>query len=175
MPRAFLKTKNRGGHHTYKCTVCGKSIEPGDDYYTWKFNRGGRYWQHASHGPPKRSQLSQSKMGEVWDAVEAFDVSEATDPADIKAALESVAEAARSVAEQYSEAAQNILSAFPSGNSTSESCQGTADELEAWASNLDSWESDADDEEGTRDPEEWLEEVRNSAQELVDEQPEYQG
>ena len=130
MPRAFLKTKNRGGHKTYKCTVCGEEIKAGEQYYTWKFNRGGRYFQHAHHGHPKRSQLSNSKMGEVWDAVDDFDVTGAESIDDIKTALEDAACAADNVASEYNDSADNIEQAFPSGNSTSEACramrEGTA-------------------------------------------------
>jgi hypothetical protein len=177
MPRAFLKTRNKGGKHTYRCGVCGRDILPGEDYYTWKFNRGGRYWQHAEHGAPRRSQLTNSKMGEVYDAVDTFDISELTDAEDIKAALSSVANSARSVADEYEQSADSIEQAFPSGNSTSEACRATADELNDWADRLESWEPDYDEYDADQfdTEEDWHESTRESAWELVNEQPEYQG
>lgn len=179
MPRAFLKTKNRGGHKTYSCTVCGKPIEAGEDYYTWKFNRGGRYFQHATHGHPRRSQLSNSKMAEVWDAVDTLDLSSCETPDDIKQALESVAQTAREVSEQYIESADNIEQSFPSGNPTSEACRTTGEELESWADTLESWDPDEDefvkDDSSYDDEESWLEAQRESAMDVVNEQPEYQG
>lgn len=179
MPRAFLKTKNRGGHKTYKCSVCKEEIAPGDQYYTWKFNRGSRYFQHATHGHPRRSQLTQSKMGEVWDAVDAFDVSQAEQPEPIFEALQAVADVAESVASEYNDAADSIESSFPSGNPTSEACRATAEALESWASDLTSWQPDYDSwreaKEAFDTKEDWIEDLRQQAQDVVDDQPEYQG
>jgi len=174
MPRPFLKKKNRGGHHVYTCTVCGEPIKAGEQYWTWKFNHGARYFQHAEHGRPKPSQLTNSKMGELYDAVEAFDPSSCESVDDIKSALADVAEAARSVGEQYGEAADGIESAWPSGNPTSEACRSTADELDSYASSLESWEPDTDEGDAD-DKEEWLEECRSAASDLVNDHPEYQG
>lgn len=187
MPRVFLKTRNRGGEKTYKCDKCGKTIEPGQEYLTWKFNRGARYLRHATCGYPRRSELSNSKMVGVWDAVDAFDVSGATSADDIKSDLESVAQAAREVAQEYADSADNIEASWPAGNPTSEACRATSDELEAWADELESWEPDSespdvDDFEGGEASDEyaeaydsWLQECRDSAQDKVNEAPEYQG
>lgn len=176
MPRAFLKTKNRGGVHTYICTKCGKPIEAGQDYYTWKFNRGGRYWQHADHGYPRPSQLSNSKMAQVEDAVHDFDVSGASSPEDIKVSLQDVASVAQDVAQEYTDSADNIESSWPSGNPTSEACRETASALESWVSDLESWEPDNEfDPEQHETQDDWLEECRQAAQSVVDEAPSYAG
>lgn len=175
MPRAFLKTKIRAGRE-YKCEKCGKVIEPGTKYYTWKFNFGAQHIQCTDHGAPRPSQLTNSKMGEVWDAQADFDLGDATCADDIEASLASVAEAARSVSEQYGEAADNIESSFPSGNPTSEACRTASDDLESWADELERWQPEDDDEpEDEDEKEEWLEAMRGSAQDLVDNAPEYQG
>lgn len=184
MPRAFLKTKNCGGHKVYKCTVCNKPVEAGTQYYTWKFNHDGRYFQHAEHGPPKPSQLTNSKLGAVLDAVEGCDLAACESADGIKSALADVASAATDVAAEYSEAADGIESSWPSGNPTSEACRTTAEELETWANNLETWEPENDEPEPEHDQdeeamemlmEEWLEACRGEAQDLLDEQPEYQG
>lgn len=178
MPRVFRKTKNRGGHHIYTCDKCGNEIEAGTDYLTWKFNRGSRYFRHPECGYPHRSELSHSKMGGLWDAVDDFDVSGCASPDEIKEALEAVASAAREVATEYSEAVNNIEQAFPSGNNTSEACRATADELEGWADELEGWEpsEDYDGVETQGDEfERYLESCRDEAQDLVNNQPEYQG
>ena len=176
MARAFLKTKAPKGRE-YICEKCGKVIEPGTQYYSWKFNFGATHMQHAEHGPPRASQLTNSKMGEVYDAVSDFDVSSCESPEDMKAALQSVADAARSVAEQYGESADNIEASWPSGNPTSEACRNTQQELESWADSLESWEPDHDswDKEQHDTEEDWLEECRESASGVLDDQPEYQG
>lgn len=181
MTRAYLVKKSaRGNART--CAVCGEPIEPGQQYYYWKSNFGPSYGQHAEHGQPKPSQMTNSKMGEVRDAVSLFDVTDAETIEDIQAALEGVASVARSVAEQYSEAADNQLESFPAGNPTSEACQATSDLLEEWADDLESWTGDAfddtdiDDEDEREDArEQWLTDMREEAQAIVEAAPEYQG
>lgn len=191
MPRVFRKTKNRGGHKTYQCSAptCkvekaggSRDILPGQDYLTWKFNRGSRFFRHAECGYPARSELSYSKMGTLWDAMDGFDVSGCTSADDIKSELEAVAQAARDVASEYEASADSIMAAFPSGNQTSEACTATADELNGYADELESWEPDDEFDVGDYtgdDAEEaseaWLEDCRQSAQDKVNEAPEYQG
>lgn len=177
MPKAFLKTKNRGGTKVYTCSRCGEAIAPGEDYYTWKFNHGGRYFQHAHHGYPLRSQLTNSKMGPVWDAVDTFDVSGATSVDDIRSDLEAVAGAAREVADEYNSSADSIEGSWPSGNPTSQACRDTADALEAFADEIEAWTPDYDewDKEQFDSEDDWLEDCRNSASELMNDCPEYQG
>lgn len=174
MPRVFRKTKNRGGHHVYHCDKCGKEIEAGQDYLTWKFNRGSRFLRHAECGMPRRSELTNSKMGPVYDAVDGFDP-EGMMPDDIKGELESIAAVAREVGEEYTESADNIEGAWPSGNPTSEACRATGEALETWAGALESWEPDGDEPEGDDEKEQWLDTQREAAQEVVNEQPEYEG
>lgn len=191
MPRVFRKTKNRGGHKEYRCSAptClmekdggSRVILAGEEYYTWKFNRGARFFRHAACGIPSRGELTNSKMGPLWDAVDQFDVSGCGSADEIKEALESVAQDARSVAEEYIDSADNIEQAFPSGNPTSEACRATGEELEAWADELESWEPDnewdpEEHEEDERDDqfEAWLGECRDAATELISNAPEYQG
>lgn len=176
MPRAFLKKKNRGGKHVYTCGKCHKPVQAGEQYWTWKFNHGGRFYQHTTCGAPQRSQMTNSKMGQVWDAVESFDVSACESPEDILTELSTVAEAATTVAEEYTSAADGIESAWPAGNPTSEACRATAGELESWAQELGSWAPDYDEwNPETHDTkEEWLDEIRESASRLMEDCPEYQ-
>ena len=203
MPRAFLKTKNRGGHHVYKCTRCGDDIIAGQSYYTWKFNRGGRYYQHADHGYPLPSQLSHSKIAQLLDAIQLADLGSAESVDDIKAVLQGVADSAREVGQEYSDSADNIESSWPSGNPTSEACRETSDNLDSYADDLEQWEpsTDWDEDIGLEDArrewdeknpdnqgdstgidtlvelakEEWLDEQRESARAAMDEHPEYSG
>lgn len=203
MPRAFLKTKNRGGHHTYTCTRCGEPIEAGQTYYTWKFNRGGRFYQHGEHGYPKPSQLSNSKIAVLLDAVQEADLGSCETVEDMKAVLADVANSAREVAQEYADSADNIESSWPSGNPTSEACRETSENLEGYAEDLESWDPGDDFDEGAAieqartewdddNPdamgdaegidalveqyrEEWVDEKREEAQSLMDEHPEYSG
>ena len=44
MPRVNQRKKNKAGAER-KCGRCGKTIQPGDLYYTWSFRYGGaRFW-----------------------------------------------------------------------------------------------------------------------------------
>lgn len=68
MPRVFSKTKNRAGKQ-YTCHKCGRIIRPGEKYFSYSFRYGGTY-RHCSNHYPKRSDLTQSLMGEVYVAIE---------------------------------------------------------------------------------------------------------
>src|SRR5262245_26128203 len=104
MPRVTEKTKNKGGKHgTYACGRCDQPIKPGQKYYEWSFRYGGTRRQHTDHGYPRRGQLTQSKLGAVYDAVDDADktVGEAASPEDMAAALETVREQAEEVKQEY--------------------------------------------------------------------------
>lgn len=195
MPKVEKKRKNRGGGKTVgNCTAMpcklaeerggDRSIHPGDEYYTWVFYRGPRYFRHVPCGYPRRGQLTNSKMGAVYDAVDDADFGASTVD-EIKDILSGIAETANEVASEYSDSASNIESSFP-GSPTAEACQTVADELESWASDLESWESSTDEpdeddlinldeEERLLAWDEYAEAVREEARGLLEDHPEYEG
>jgi hypothetical protein len=100
MPRVATRTVKKQRH----CQRCPEPILPGQQAYIWKFRYGGERAQHTEHGPPKRSQLTLSAMGEVYAAIEAAE--EAGDDLGAFAeAIQAVADTAQEVAGQYEEAA----------------------------------------------------------------------
>jgi hypothetical protein len=158
----------------------GEAILPGDRYHSWSFRYGGTYYMHVACGYPRRSQLTQSIMGEVYDAIEtAESMIEAWDgegggTGDLTTALEEVASVTDGVVEQYREAAEHFGGAGENAD--------RADELEGWKDELESF--DAADYDG-EEPEEgedrteeqqeefdnWVDEQRGEAQGILDNCP----
>lgn len=174
MPRVYQKVKNAGGHKIYVCAACRKPVRSGQPYFTWKFNRGLRHFQHVSCGMPRRSSLTNSKMSAVYDAVDDFDSQDAGSPEELKTKLEEIAAVARETADEYEAAAAAILSSFSAGNPTSDACEATATELNSWADELDGWEPSITEPDEGEDREDMMEALRHEAQEIVDDAPEYQ-
>jgi hypothetical protein len=114
MPRVYTyKTRARTKHSEdgfYHCSKCGNDILPGQSRYEWSFRYGGTYRRHVDCGYPKQSELTQSKMGQVYAATEAledFMLGEFTVD-DLQEALNQAAEEVRQVASEYEEAAEHF-------------------------------------------------------------------
>jgi len=116
MPKVYTyKTQERRkhadkGHH--RCNKCGQDILPGQDRYEWSFRFGGTYRRHVTCGFPRPSELTQSKMAQVYAATEAVEdlVHAEGDLAldDLVQALETAAEEIEQVVSEYNEAAENF-------------------------------------------------------------------
>lgn len=178
MPRVKTKTKNKAGK-PYDCGRCDKKITPGQSYYTWAFRYGGVRRQHVEHGAPRRGQLTQSKLGAVYDAVDDAEesIGSAGSADEIAGVISSVRDTVDEVKEEYEDACEAMGAAGESGTS-----REYADELESFSSELDSaeseiqgetFEADKDatkkgegDEDRNADGEtesEWLEKLRETA------------
>lgn len=178
MPKVVTKTRSRGGNKEYRCK-CGEVIKPGQKYYTWSFRYGGTHYRHVNCGAPKRSELTQSKMATVYEAVEdaellidTWDAMDDTPPDrdELTDYLSTVIEVANDVAAEYREADEQF-----GGAGSTESAE-KADELEAFAEELqtitfdDPPEKDEfeGDEDGYNDAvSEWVSECRSTAQEAL--------
>lgn len=144
MPRVKTSTKNRAGK-VYKCGRCGRTIEPGEKYFSWSFRYGGTQRRCAEHYP-KQSELTQSIVGEIYAAVETAEteIEGAETVEDVNLAVQGVAEAARQVFDQYTEAAEP----FQGGGASGE----RAEELEPWVDELEGFDpDDSDPDTGERD------------------------
>lgn len=148
MPRVHRTRKNRAGAER-SCGKCGRKIEPGQEYLSWSFRYGGTRYRCMDH-PPRPSDLTQSKMAEVYAAVEGAqdDLPGLTETDAIQEAVHDVASTVREVAEEYREAAE------PFGG-MGENAE-RADELEGWASDLESFYPDGEDAEAAREEAEEL-------------------
>ena len=146
MPRVVTKKKSSRGA-AYRCDVCPNPIVAGEQYHEWSFRYGGTHRQHASHGHPKPSQLTQSKMSGVYMAVEAAeaDIAAAEDVQGLRDALQACADAVREVAGEYEESIQNMpegLQQGPKAEEMQEKVDGLndfADSLES--ADLEDWEA----------------------------------
>ncbi len=127
MARATLHTKSKRGAE-YRCVKCTDRINPGEKYYEWSFRYGGTRRQHASHGAPRPSQLTQSKMATVYEAIEAAEDCQ-EDLGSFADAIEQIVEVANEVASEYRDAAEQFGGAGENAE--------RADELESWVEGLE--------------------------------------
>jgi hypothetical protein len=183
MPRVHTSTKSAAGR-VYTCGACGKHITKGQKFHAWSFRFGGSHRQHAECGYPRRGQLTQSKLGVLYDAQDAAtEAVEQTDQlSDLNDALQQVADTAREIAEEYREAVQamNMEGNGTENEERADTLDEYADALESVAGDIDGndeWEAaepeegaDADaeplDEDGqTRD--EWFDEYRQQALDAI--------
>jgi chromosome segregation ATPase len=165
MPRVAVKTKNKAGK-PYGCDRCADEIVAGQRYYEWSFRYGGTHRQHESHGHPKPSQLTQSKMSGAYAAIEEVEqaISKAENASDIAAALNDAAQEISGVKDEY----QESLDAMPDSLRDSQAeTQEKIDALEEFentltdaASEIESEEPDEDEDET---PEQNIEDLRQRA------------
>lgn len=192
MPRVHMIQKARASKKSRRCTGCGKDIEPGQSFYTWKrrFGRSGmHYFKHTACGRPKPTELSSRKTAVIEEAIQSAenelsnwsfeaDLDDGTvetveiDYADVTAILEGVAGTARDVASEYQDSYDNLPENFQQGPS-GEAMQDVAERLESWADELESFEpSNATVEiagrEDGQDEDEWLEAAESEVEEAAE-------
>lgn len=134
MPRVKERVKSKRGK-PYVCSRCGKPIEPGERFYYWDFRYGGTRRQHAHHGRPRRSQLTMSKMGDVYAAVEDVEdliSSEGWEGSDVESAMQELSEIAQQTKEEYETAAEPFGGAGPN--------MEHAEELESFVDSLEQFQ-----------------------------------
>jgi hypothetical protein len=168
MPRVMTKTKNRAGADR-ACGKCGEPIRPGEKYRTWSFRYGGTYFRcNRAACAPRASELTQSIIGEVYSAQEAFEdsVTAESTVAEIKEAVEAVRDAAQEVADQYREAAEPFGGAGENGE--------RADELEGWIGDLDGFYPDEEPDGVSEEAREAIEEKMRADGFTEEDEPEWQ-
>lgn len=150
------------------CVLESRNILPGQQYYVWTFRYGGDQWQHQECGYPKRSQLTQSKMSQVYSAIENAEPSlsavqvDYEEPASMLEGINNIlSEAAgeiRAVSEEYAEAAEAM------GGAGAEN-EERASALESWADDLESFDPSVE----APDREEMLQETVEDGETEIDE------
>lgn len=162
MPRVIVQKKNRSGKER-ACGKCQTVIQPGEQYKKWSFRYGGtRYRCMKPECAPRPSDLTQSKMSEVYAALEnAQDALPATAYEDLEELLREAGETASEIAEEYREAAE------PFGGEGENAER--ADELEGYADELQSFQPD--EPEGDEPTAEETEEARSQAEQILSECP----
>ena len=176
--RVLEKKKNKNGK-PYNCGQCQEKIKAGESYFEWSFFRGSTHRQHTSHGRPRQSQLTQSKMRAAYSAMEDLEdaITELNKGnATIKDLAESIRAAADGIAEardDHQEGYDNMppsLQESQSGQDLQEkidALDGLATELESAASDVEGMTSDGDDED-SEDSEDKKAEAAERAQEALD-------
>lgn len=135
MPRVYTyKTRARTKHAEngyYHCSKCGNDILPGQERYEWSFRYGGTYRRHVTCGMPRQSELTQSKMGEVYAATEALEdlMSGEFTLSDLEEAVNQAADEIRQVASEYEEAAEHFGGQGENADRASD-LEAYADEIE---------------------------------------------
>src|SRR5947199_8233502 len=109
---ATVTTQKASGRTERKCgrAECGKVIPKGEEYYIYSFRYGGKHFRCKDHYP-RRSELTQSRMSDVYAAIEDFEdnfTNGADNLEEITSKVEEVREAAEEVCEAYREAAEHF-------------------------------------------------------------------
>jgi hypothetical protein len=145
MARATLKKKSKAGKE-YACDRCTNKIVAGEQYYMWSFRYGGTHFQHASHGMPKFSQLTQSKMSGAYRAIEDCEATlqSCGSASEVADALGACIEEIGNVRDEYQEAIDAMVS--PDGV-VGQNCQEAIDNLESFISELEEAQQEAENAE----------------------------
>lgn len=158
MPRVYTyKTRARRKHADsgyYTCSKCGQDILPGQDRYEWSFRYGGTYRRHVACGMPRQSELTLSKMAQVYAAqedVEDLLMKDDWTEDDVRDALENAAAEVDTVVDEYREAAENFGGQGENAD--------RADELESYSSDLQ--QVDLPQQEDGESMEDWQAKVRD--------------
>src|SRR5262252_6121080 len=107
MPRVYTVNKARASKRTRICRVCGHEIQPGETYRYFEPRYGPPVMYCAEHHP-RRSHMTSSKLGVLYDAQDDFAPSEYESLEDLRSGLESIAETAREVASEYEDSISNM-------------------------------------------------------------------
>jgi len=106
--KVITRKKNRGGK-IRKCGRCGEEILPGEKYFMWEPYSGPPGYRCYRHYP-RQSELTTSKMSEVYSAIEAAEdwmgEYDGTDETDYNAQISQISEVVEQVQAEYEEAAQ---------------------------------------------------------------------
>jgi len=138
------------------CGRCGAPLPVGSAYRYWEFRYGGRHVRcMKAECNPRASELTQSKLSEVYAAQEDGEQNihdwDGVDIEDLKGYLSEAAERIREVGQEYQDAA-DAINETAEGSPIAEENEERASELESWAEELDGWEPNEDwDEESKRE------------------------
>lgn len=126
-----------------KCRRCGHEIAPKESY-KWAEPRFGPILIWCKDHSPKRSELSSSKLGPVWDAIDEFDPAQHDSVEDLTSALEAIGDTANEVADEYEEGINNMPEGLQEGHVAEESRE-KVEALQSFAEELSNWEPDIEE------------------------------
>lgn len=186
MAKVLKKKRTAGGTKTYTCIAqkClvqeetgSREITPGQRYFEVTLYKAPAKRRHVKCGSFTPSQMSNSKMAQVDEAVSGADFGHCESVEDIKSVLETVAQTAREVGEEYGESADNMEQHFQN-SPTGDACREAQEALDSWADDLENWEPSEEFDGVEVKGDEfsyYLESCRDEASELLGDQPSYEG
>lgn len=130
------KARKDQGH----CGRCKTPLPAGSPYLWFTVGFRSSFKQKRCLDPkcfPSRSERESSKLAQIWDAQDSFDVSTATTIEEIEQAVHDVGEQFAEVAQEYHDAAED-----QNGNIWNEEAQERGDTLESSADELTGWSYD---------------------------------
>lgn len=156
--------------------VPSAGIKVGDEYWWWKFRRGGKRYSKTR---PKASQLiNADKPSRAMEQSEALQdlagtIDTHVDIESIRSELSNIAESIREIAQEYRDSKENMPENLQS-SPTAELCEENADNLDSWADEVEEALSGVNDEPDEIEDEELSEEeleeaCDNARDEWVDE------
>jgi hypothetical protein len=153
------KTKSKAGQ-TYHCCRCADPIVAGQEYLEWIFYRCTPTRQHALHGAPRQSQLTRSRMSQVYGAVESAEdaivaARQAVDISGLPDTLRSCAEEVENARQEYEDGLGNMpdsLQSSSSGEAIQEKIDGLQEFHDALESAADEIESLVEELDGLEEP-----------------------
>lgn len=123
-----------------QCERCKTPLPAGSAYrwYTVGFRSSYKHVRCTDPAcTPSRAELESSKLAQVWDAQDSFDVSTATTIEEIEQAVHDVGDQIAEVAQEYHDAAEDA-----NGNIFNEEANERGDTLESSADELTDWSYD---------------------------------
>jgi hypothetical protein len=142
MPRVHTVNKARASKRTRTCRTCGHEIKPGESYRYFE-PRYGPPVMYCHEHYPRRSHMTTSKLGSLYDAQDDFDASAIDSIDDLQGALQTIADTAREVASEYEDSISNMPEGLQEGP-TAEDMREKIDALEAYADELEQFEPDVE-------------------------------
>lgn len=149
MPRVHYVKQARVSTKRRVCVTCGHDVQRFEAYRYAEPRVGPKLIWCYKH-MPKRSQLSSSKLGPLWDMVDEFD---ATDPSeyptldDLKTAIEVIRQTAEEIADEYEDSFGNMPS---QEGPIAEQMQENIDQLRDYIDNLDNFDPDGKSDDDMR-------------------------
>jgi hypothetical protein len=172
LARIYTTKKSR---KIWTCSSCGTTIPVGSPVISFTVGFRGIEQRRCADKPgcyPKPSERESSLVSSIYAAQEDLDLSSLDSVEDVQSALEDVANVCDEVASEYE--SNEMYDINPDLQERAEMIRSAEDELR-------NWEPDSDEPETTegemseddlaafaQEHEDWLDEIRASAQEVVD-------
>ena len=136
--RVYFIEKARASKKPRKCSRCSHDIEAGEPYRFITPRSGGKRCFCQKH-PPRQSDLTGGKLGQVYGIQEGLEDDLASfsrdGEGDMEASLSEAADEAENIADEYEDSIQNMPESLQQ-SPVAEDCQERAEACREWAEEL---------------------------------------